>query len=272
MLRHALLRGPLFIASAALTALVLASPALAVHARPLSATAKADQFVVSYGPCPGPGPGPSTHIAPFAFASCPPGPTSPWLTVGTADANGSPPTFSGSSRLKVCPVGGCPAPDVSVAISLAGVRCTGALAGATPAVCPGGALGSYTGTVAVNYPLRITDHCNMPGGGPPPSCGGAAMPPNTATVMDFVFPVVVGPCVAGAPPTPAGPGSTCGPLATTFNAVMPGTIPVPAAPPPIGPRRMNIRVGSVTVSDGGMDGDATTPGNAPYLEQGVWVP
>jgi len=270
MLRSPTLRGLLLIAAAAITGLALASPALAVHARPLGATPKYDQFVMAYMPCPGPGPGPSTHVAgPYPLPSCAPAPSSPWLTMGTPDSNGTAATFVGSSRLAVCPVAGCPAPDIAVTVSLAGVRCTGALAGTTPAVCPGGGLGSYTGSVAVDYPLRITDHCNTPGGVPPPACGGAGMPPNTATMMDIVFPVVVG-CAPGAPPTPPGPGSTCGPLSTTFNTLVPGSVPVPA-----GPRRMNVQVGIVTVEDGGPDGDATTVAAAPnslYLQQGVWVP
>jgi hypothetical protein len=263
MLRYLSLRVPLLVAAAALTALVSASPAQAVHVRPFGATPKYDQFAISYMPCGGGGP--PSHVPPFGFASCPPAPSSPFLTVSTADSNGLPPNFVGSSQLAVCPIGACAPPDIRVTISLVGVRCTGAMAGAVPAACPGGGLGSYVNDVAVVYPLRITDHCNMAGGPPPPACGPAGMPGNTGTLVDITFPVLVG-CAPGAPPTPPGPGATCA-LVTTFNAVMPGAIPVPA-----GPRRMNIQVGAVTVTDGGPDAMAGTAGNTPFLQQGVWVP
>jgi hypothetical protein len=264
MLRYLSLRLPLLVAVAALAALVLAGTAQAVHTRPFAATPKRDSLVVSYAPCGGGGP--PAHIAPFAFASCPPVPTSPFLTVSTADSNALPPTFVGSSTLTVCPVPGCVAPDIRASISLVGVRCGPAGPGSFPGACPGGLNGSYTGSVAVNYPLRITDHCNMGGGPPPPGCAPGGVPASTATVVDFTFPIVVG-CAPGAPPTPAGPGSTCA-VVTTFNTVLPGAIPAAGSGLP----RMNIQMGPVTVDDGGPDASGATPGNAPFVQQGVFVP
>ena len=59
---------------------------------------------------------------------------------------------------------------------------------------------------------------------------------------------------------------------TTFNTILPGSVPGPAGPPPSGPARMNIQVGVVNINDGGGDAMAPTLPNTTFLEAGVWEP
>jgi hypothetical protein len=242
-----------------LGSLVLASGASGTHVRPKAATPLYTSFVVAYQQCNATN---ANHGPAFAFGSCaPPTPTSRWLTVGTADSNGKPANFVGSSRLVVT---AAPA-DIKATIALSDVRCTPALAGANPPLCPSGSLNEYVGKVAVVYDLRISDHCNLPNIAVPTAC---PVPPGqgnpiAATVRDFRFPIVV-PCV---PPAP-GVGSDCN-LATSFNAVTGG--------PPFGingTTRMNIATHDPRVMDGGPDGDPG-PGSDNddrFLEEGVFVP
>jgi hypothetical protein len=239
--------------------LVTAGAASAGHTRPKGATPKRDSLAIAYEGCAAPN---AIHAAPLAFRSChPPKPSSPWLTVGTPDANGLPANFVGSSRLDVCQASTvCVGSDIKVAVSLNDVRCTSDLASASPGVCPFGALGAYTGTVAAIYPMRLTDHCNDLPPGVPPSC--PAPPGLPATVLEFDFPVKID-CAAPTPGPPPQPGSTCA-IDTTFNAILPGSIPTS--------QRMNIQVGAVRVIDGGKDGDVGTPDNTTFVEQGVFVP
>jgi hypothetical protein len=234
----------------ALTFLVVVPVAYASHTRPKGATPKLDSFVIAYEGCAAPN---AIHAPPFAFRSCnPPKPSSPWLTVGTLDSNGLPANFIGSSRLDVCPA----CPDINVKLSLTDVRCTADLAAATPAVCPNGTLGAYSGTVAAVYPVRLTDHCNDLPPGVPPAC--PAPPGLPATVQEFDFPIKF-----GCSPFTVGGGSTCQ-ITTTFNTVLPGAMP--------SGQRMNIQIGAVRVIDGGKDGDVSTQGNTTFVEQGVFNP
>jgi hypothetical protein len=245
---------------ASLFAIVAAQTANAGHVRPKSASPQREGFVISFKPCGAPT---GSHGPAFSFPSCsPPTPTSANLTVGEPLANGFPANFVGVSKLNVCPVAGCAAPDIKITLSLTDVRCTAALAGTAPAMCPGGGLGPYTGTVVAQYPLKITDHCNVVGGPPPAACppGIPPGPPGPpATVVMFTFPMPVFGCAIVMP----GVGSTCA-IGTTFNALVPGAIP--------GGQRMNIGIGQVTVNDGGPDGDATTAPNDAFVEAGVFVP
>jgi hypothetical protein len=248
----------------ALLALVVAQTAFGAYVRPKGATPKLDSLVIAYKPCGAPN---QTHSAPFAYPSCnPPVQTSPWLTVGTPPANGLPPNFIGSTLLKVClPPGGCapgpPGADIHFTFSMTDIRCTAALAGVTPAVCPGGALGPYTGSVQPKLPLQITDMCNSPAG--PPPCTPLPPAPNDATGPAGA-PLVVPMPPAGVPCALAGPGigSTCA-VATTFNAVIPGSIVAGA--------KANIEIGLVTVTDGGSKGDFSTPASL-FADAGVFVP
>jgi hypothetical protein len=244
---------------ATLLSLALSSTATGTHVRPKAATPLYTSFVVAYQPCGVPN---ANHGPAFAFASCaPPQPTSRWLTVGTADSNGKPANFVGSSKLVVQ---AAPA-DINADIKLSDVRCTAALAGANPPLCPSGALNEYTGEVAVVYTLRISDHCNLPNIAVPPACPvpPGAGNPVAATVVDFRFPIVVK-CV---PPAP-GVGSDCN-LVTSFNAVTGG--------PPFGingTTRMNIATLDPHVMDGGPDGVAGqgSDNDTRFLEEGVFVP
>jgi hypothetical protein len=256
------------LALAFLLSLTMASAAFADHVRPKGATPERDSLVIAYRSCANPD---SVHGAPLTYRSChPPVQASPWLTAGTPDSNGLPTNFVGSTRLDVClaPTGcGAPFPtgeDIKIEISLTDVRCTGALASATPSVCPAGALGAYTGSVRAIFPLQITDHCNRPAPTaqpvatcPPPPGLSATGPPG---LYALPFPVD-----AGCAPVSAGGGSTCA-TTTTFNALVPGSI--------VAGQRANIEVGIVTVFDGGKDGDATTLGDqdSEYADQGVFAP
>ncbi len=250
---------PLAAGAVVLGSLVLTSAATGTHVRPKAATPLFTSFVIAYEQCNVTN---ANHGPAFAFGSCaPPTPTSRWLTVGTADSNGKPANFVGSSKLTVT---AAPA-DIRADIKLSDIRCTPALNGANPALCPSGALNEYVGEVAAVYRLRISDHCNLPNIAVPPSCPvpTGSGNPVAATVLDFRFPIVVK-CV---PPAP-GVGSDCN-LLTSFNAVTGG--------PPFGINgltRMNIATLDPHVLDGGPDGVAGqgSDNDTRFLEEGVFVP
>ena len=188
------LPAPLLAGAVILGSLVLTGSAAGTHVRPKAATPLFTSFVIAYQQCSVTN---ANHGPAFAFGSCaPPTPTSRWLTVGTADSNGKPTNFVGSSKLSVT---AAPA-DIKADIKLSDVRCTPALKGANPALCPSGALNEYVGEVAVVYDLRISDHCNLPNIAVPPSCPVPAGTGNpiAATVLDFRFPIVVNVRAAGA--------------------------------------------------------------------------
>ena len=140
-----------------------------------------------------------------------------------------------------------------MSVKIDGLHCTAALRSATPAVCPGptGAFHPYTGSVRATLFMRITDHCNKTSGGPP--C--PAQPGLAATASDTQLPVIV-PCAN------VGGAGRCN-LATSLNAVAPGYV--------VGGYRMNI-ASTVDVSDGGSDGNASTPGMSLLATEGIFVP
>lgn len=232
----------------ALVGLLTFGTASASHPRPKAASPKRDSLVIAYAQCTSPN---SAHGPSLGTPSCaPPTPTSAWLTVGDPAGNGNGANFVGSSRITYCTAAKCGVPDIRMVLSLVDVRCTTALATATPGVCPGGPFSAYTGSVRVRYLWRITDHCNLPG---PGACGGTA-----ATLLDvppFAFNM---PCVPGGPAV----GATCG-ITTTANTVLPGAI--------VGGQRMNIR-SHVEIDDGGMDGNANTGPDTLFVEEGIFVP
>jgi hypothetical protein len=80
-----------------------------------------------------------------------------------------------------------------------------------------------------------------------------------ATVSDFTFSGIVAPCTA----TATAIGATCG-VSTSFDAIMPGSI--------VEGRRAIWQLSDVLVTDGGSDGDTSTPGNTLFARQGVFVP
>jgi len=203
------------------------------YARPKAATPMFIPMVIAYQACASPN---RAHAPPLSHASCePPVPASGFLTAGTADANGQAANMVGSVRYRV--VNGDPGTpadeaDVELTVDVTDVRSQGTLA-------------DYTGELAVDATMRITDRLNgSPGAG---------------TVQDIGFPVPAG-CTAT--PDPA-VGSTCS-IATTLDAVMPGAAPEGA--------RSVWQVGQVQVSDGGADGLAATAPNDVFLRQGVFIP
>jgi hypothetical protein len=201
----------------------------ATYPRPKGATPLRASLVPAYQPCGSPN---RTHGAPLGFASCtPPQQASPNLTFGTPDVNGRAANSIGSVLFRADV--GNPS-DVRVDVSLTDVR-----------QAPG--LGDYAGELQETTSVRLTDRGSGPAGD------------EAATVQDTPFPVTV-PC--GVTPDPA-VGSTCS-VSTTFNAVVPGSVPTG--------KRSVWQLGQVQVFDGGSDGVASTPGNSLFAVQGVFVP
>ena len=126
--------------------------------RPKGATPVSVSLVPAFDECTTPN---RVHGPPLTHPSCaPPQPASNALTVGTPDANGAPPNFRGSVKLRT--VVGVPGPpddsDVEITASIADVRC-GALTpqcGATNSA--GGA--DYLGYVRGEATMRLTDRLN----------------------------------------------------------------------------------------------------------------
>jgi hypothetical protein len=179
-----------------------------------------------------------THGAPLAYPSCsPPIPESNWLTLGTPDANGQAPKSIGSLLLRAV-VGDSSTPaneaDMRFDLSITDVRKKSDLT-------------DYTGQVQVSLGTRITDQMN------------GSSPIDTGTVQDLPF-NFTGPCTATADTTV---GSTCS-VNTTANAVVPGAI--------VESERTIWQIGSVTVYDGGSDGDVSTTPNTIFERQGLFVP
>jgi hypothetical protein len=222
------------------------------YARPKGATPLRVSLVPAFRPCSAPT---STHGAPLSYPSCsPPAQTSPYLTVGTPDANGAAANSIGSVRLDTI-VGDPATPadeaDVKITAKITDVRCK---AGATPCGAANTAGGDdYTGEVQLAALLQITDKYNVaaPGGGTDPATG--------ATTLQVTVP-------CGASLTPTSVGSTCA-ITTTADAVY-GDLSTARE----GARAV-WRLGQVTVYDGGSDGTVSTPGDNSLFEvQGVFVP
>jgi hypothetical protein len=236
------------------------SSALSSHVRPKGATPKLDSLVIDYKHCFSPT---RSHGGPFSLSSCsPPVPESGNLTVGTPDANTFAANFVGSTRLDYCPSAlfpGCTAPaDTALKINLDDIRCTAAVAPAKCAPVPGGALDDYIGEVEVLVEIQLTDHCNVETGPAPSSCPSAG---DAATVEPTSLSITV-PCVATPEAPPNTHGSDCD-LSTSLNAAEPGTT--------VAGQRMNIET-SVSVRDGGPDGDVSTAPNDSFAVPGVFVP
>jgi TolB protein len=211
------------------------------YARPKGATPFYGSLTIAYEACTAPN---RTHGPPLAYGSCSSPQmtsqmTSDYLTVGTADANGTPPRNDGHMRLDVVP--GNPATpadeaDVRLEFFLDDVFTK--------------ALADYTGELRASVALQITDKDNTPHPGGP----GAA----TTTSIPFELTV-------GCAPTPTLPeGSSCT-AATTADALAPGTVKEG--------RRAIWALGRVEVYDGGADGDVQTPaGDTLFATQGLFVP
>lgn len=228
--------------------LLIATSVQASHVRPKGATPFRMSLVPAYSQCTSPN---ETHGPPLAFPSCnPPAQTSDEATVGTPDAYGGTPNFSGYFRL--AQFGGVPGPpddqEVSVEFSVTDVRCAPGSARCSSPNASGPA--DYAGEVRLVWTIRQSDHFNAvaPGGGA-----------DVATVQDYPFEVSV-PC-NGTSSTST--GSACS-VATLMNAIIPGVTKE---------KRDVHGIEGVRVDDGGADGDGdTTADNTVFLRPGVFIP
>src|SRR5262245_4626941 len=245
-----------------LAARTFSSVGPATHVRPKGATPKVDALVIAYRPCAPPFA--TVHGGPAGSPltgqpSCPPVPTSPFLTAGTPDNNGVPAQFVGSVRQDVQIA---PAPsDILVRADMTDVRCGPPIA-PNPALCQPNGAGppAYKGKTDLVVPIDVTDHCNYGGAvGPcpaPPTAGSVVSP----IVLDFPMGCVV--------PAVPGIGGDCS-VNTSWNARYPGIVP-PASPPANG-SRMNIEVRQVFVTDGSDDGTAN-PQHRTFAISGLFSP
>jgi hypothetical protein len=236
------------IATAAALVMVAAQPAFAAHVRPKGATPIRVPFVPAFDQCTSAN---RTHGPPLAFPSCnPPVQTSPYLTVGTPDANGAAANAIAFARVAV--LVGTPGPpddsDVKLTGSTTDIRCKAGVATCGSANAADGA--DYTGELQSNAQIRITDHYSAlaPGGGTDP-----------ATVIDIPFPTNV-PCAATASTSI---GSTCA-VDTTANAIVPGSVK--------DGKRAIVETGQIFATDGGPDGVVATTPNATLAVQGIFIP
>jgi hypothetical protein len=177
------------------------------------------------------------HGPPLGFGSCStPDQTSTELTVGTPDSNGAQSKSVGF--VKYTPIVGAAGPpddsDIGIVVSMTDVRKKSDLS-------------DYTGQLQATSSVRLTDKANGAGVNEP------------GTVQDTPFPVTV-PCAATGDTTV---GSTCS-VSTTFDAVMPGSVPEAV--------RAVWEFGDVLVNDGGPDGVASTGPNTLFARQGVFIP
>ena len=110
----------------------------------------------------------------------------------------------------------------------------------------GGALLDYAGELGLRAAMKLTDR------------GSGATGAEPATLEALELPVTM-PCT----PTLGLQGSTCS-VSTTLDAMLPGAVREGT--------RAVWELGRIEITDGGPDGDADTPGNAPFMRQGLFVP
>jgi hypothetical protein len=227
-----------------------AAPQIPGYPRPRGATPMRVSFVPWYLPCTSPN---RTHGAPLAFPSCsPPSSNSPYLTVGTPDANGAPANSIGSAlfRVQAGAVGPPEDSDVNVTINVTDIRCRPA-SGVTACGSANTTGGSdYTGQVYLVHHVRQTDRANALAG------GSAFKYPGTVQDYDLVG-AIGAPCSQTAGTTI---GSACS-VNTSFNAVLPGSV--------LDNKRTVLELSYVSMADGGVNGN--TP-SFYFLDQGVFVP
>jgi dipeptidyl aminopeptidase/acylaminoacyl peptidase len=209
-------------------------PGITGYPRPKGASPDDVFLVPAYEACIDPN---RRHGPPLAEDSCaPPSPTSPNLTVGTADSNGRPTKSLGRVRLGVL-AGNRSTPadeaDVKITVTITDVRRAADLE-------------DYSGELLAERSLRLVDRNN-----------GAT---TAATMVDTSFSFVV-PCEATVDTTI---GAHCA-LETTADALVPGTV--------VERTRAVWELGALRVFDGGADEDADTTGdNTLFMVQGVFVP
>jgi len=238
---------PFALAAGVLGIMVTAQMAGATHVRPKAAGVLNGSSVIGYDACTTAN---RQHGPPIAFPSCnPPVQSSPYVTVGTPDANGAPANSTGLLKMKVQV--GTPGPpedsDIILMGSLTDLRCNTSTACGSANAAAGP---DYTGSIQGTATIRISDHWNAiaAGGGPDP-----------ATMVDVPFPVDTT-CVSTAATTI---GSTCT-INTSANAVVPQSVK--------DGKRANIEVGAVQINDGGVDGITATTPNGRFATAGLFVP
>ena len=243
MKRRVLLSAPF--AAGALAILLAVQPASATHPRPKGATPIRVPFVVAFQPCTAAN---RTHGAPLAFPSCnPPVQTSPYLTVGTPDANGAAANALGFAKVDVHP--GVPGPPEDADVLLSGqasdIRCKASVATCGSPNAQDGP--DYTGELQSNAIIQITDHYSGPGLNEP------------ATVQQIPFPTNVS-CAATTSTTI---GGFCS-VSTSANAIVPGAVKES--------QRAIVETQQIYATDGGADGLVSTADNSVLAVQGVFVP
>ena len=225
--------------------MAIAGPVQATHPRPQGATPLRVSLVPAYQACVAPN---RTHGPPLAFPSCnPPAQTSPYVTVGTPDANGAAANSVGSVAIRSTPNQCCPPQDATITGSISDVRCK---PGATPcgsANATGGP--DYTGELQMMSMIRISDHYNAtaPGGGTDP-----------ATVIDIPSPANM----SCASTTSTAIGATC---SITSSAVAVGS-------PSSTVNRAVVEFTQIEVFDGGADGAVASNPNTRFAIQGIFIP
>jgi Tol biopolymer transport system component len=204
------------------------------YPRPKAATPTTIRFVPAFKQCTSPD---GTHGAPLAVPSCgSAGLSSNYLTVGTQDANGVAPNFTGRLMLKSVCMPNCSTPqqeDVSISANFTDVR--------------NADLSDYGGELEARLTLRMTDRKNGVTGNDP------------ATVTDAPLSIAI-PCSTNGT---ASIGSTCA-ATTTAEAVTPGIVPEA--------KRSLWELAQAKIYDGGADGVAASADNTLFAVQGVFAP
>jgi hypothetical protein len=228
------------------------------YPRPKSTAPLRVSLVPAYKECTGPN---RTHGPPLTSESChPPVQSSPFVTLGTPDANGAPAKGAGHVRLAVL-VGNPATPadeaDVRLSLQISDVRCpTGMSSGPCSSTNTQGGR-DYHGSLQGHFDLRLTDQYNLP--------APAGKARGTVTDTDFnrfVSPFDVFPFCSMTLDKEV--GSTCS-LATSADALVLAAVREG--------KRAVWGLGQVQMFDGGTDGNARTRGdNSLFLEQGVFVP
>jgi hypothetical protein len=180
-----------------------------------------------------------THGPPISASACaPPAQLSPYLTIGTPDANGKPVNATGVIRYSVI-LGDVTTTadeaDVRIGVSITDVRVRSTL-------------DDYAGEVAAASNLRVTDKHN-----------GNSLAED-ATLQDRSLSVTV-PCAVTASTTI---GSTCA-ITTTADTLVPGSV--------VERKRAVWQLGQAQVLDGGSDNVVSTAAdNRRFMVQGYMVP
>lgn len=273
---------PLIAALGLLGVLAWAGMALANHPRGANtgALTQSTSMVPSFEQCAGGGQTPDRqHGPPLQFVSCstqtPADLSSATLTIGPqARANVTITVIctSGTPTTPPCAPGAPDQEDVRIASTGRDVRCQRTTPNAPSRCGPANAAGTgtdYTGTLAGQSLIRITDHFNrVPPSGPLTQ---------SATVQDIPFSVGVR-CVQTAA---TNIGSNCN-ITTSADAVVPGSGGSVKER-----KQANVQIAQIQVFDGGADGTSNpnplNPNNCPpactagpqdtlFVVEGIFIP